>query len=116
MARDGGPAHNDVASTPVCKGIHICLPMLYYVLKTEVGNVVFDPTLGGHGGSKYRGAHGRFIANPNKGKPWYCRESPTGAHHWIITGSEGRCKYCTARREMGKWATDNRLLPDRNRK
>ena len=25
---------------------------------------------------------------------WKCRKSPTGAHHWIVTESKERCKYC----------------------
>jgi len=56
--------------------------------------VVFDPSLGRHGGTMYRGTGGRFTPSPNKGKTWYCQKSPTGAHHWIVTGHEGRCKYC----------------------
>jgi len=57
---------------------------------------VFDSTLGRHGGTRYRGEDGHFASNPNKEKPWYCQKSPTGAHHWIIIGHDGRCKYCHA--------------------
>jgi len=57
---------------------------------------VFDSTLGRHGGTRYRGEDGHFASNPNKEKPWYCQKSPTGAHHWIIIGYKGRCKYCRA--------------------
>ena len=52
------------------------------------------------GGIMYRGSSGRFIPNPNKGKSWYCQKSPTGAHHWMITAHEGRCKYCRAVQEV----------------
>lgn len=50
----------------------------------QVEKMVFDSALGRHGGTRYRGAHGRFVANPNRGKPWYCQKSPTGTHHWIV--------------------------------
>jgi len=62
--------------------------------------VVFDPSLGRHGGSRYRGAGSRFTPNPNKGKLWYCQKSPTGAHHWIITAHQGQCKYCQAVQDL----------------
>ena len=56
----------------------------------SVTKVVFDPSLGRHGGTRYRGAGGRFTSNPNKEKPWDRQQSPTGAHHWIITAQHGR--------------------------
>jgi len=67
--------------------------------------VVFDQSLGRHGGSRYRGADGRFTPNPNMGKPWYCQKSPTGAHHWIITAHQGLCKYCQAVQDLSTSAT-----------
>ena len=66
----------------------------------SVTKVVFDPSLGRYGGTKYRGAGGRFTPNPNKEKPWYCQKSPTGAHHWIITAHQGQCKYCQAMQDL----------------
>ncbi len=60
----------------------------------------FDLSLGRHGGTRYRGVDGRFASNPDKGKLWYCQKSPTGAHHWIITTHQGRCKYCQAVQEL----------------
>ena len=66
----------------------------------SVTKVVFDPSLGRHGGTRYRGASGRFTPNPNKGKPWCCQKSPTGAHYWIITAHQGQCKYCQAVQEL----------------
>ena len=62
----------------------------------HVVNAVFDSTLGRHGGTRFRGSGGRFVTNPNRGKPWYCQKSPTGAHHWFMTTREGQCKYCGA--------------------
>ncbi|GEM_PF-3264839 len=62
--------------------------------------VVFDARLGRHGGTRYRGEDGRFVPNPNKGKPWYCQKSPSGAHHWMVAGQKSRCKYCQAEQEM----------------
>jgi hypothetical protein len=61
---------------------------------------VFDATLGRHGRTRYRSDDGRFAPNPNKGKQWYCQKSPTSAHHWIIIGYGGRCKYCRELREL----------------
>jgi hypothetical protein len=66
----------------------------------SVTKVVFDPSLGRHGGTRYRGAGGRFTPNLNKGKPWYCQKSPTGSHHWFITARQGRCKYCQAVQDL----------------
>ena len=74
---------------------------------------VFDSTLGRHGGTSYRGEDGRFAPNPNKGKPWYCQKSPTGAHHWIIIGQEGRCKYCRALCELPMSAPTSTLKRSR---
>lgn len=62
--------------------------------------VVFDPSLGMHGGTRYRGIDGRFVSNPNKVESWYCQKSPTGAHHWIIAVDRGRCKYCNAFQDL----------------
>ena len=76
--------------------------------------VVFDPSLGRHGGTRYRGVDGRFAPNPDKGKPWYCQKSPTGAHHWTITARAGQCKYCNALREMGQWATAGHFIVKRS--
>ena len=67
---------------------------------TPVMKVVFDPTLGRQGGTRYRGVDGHFAPNPSKGKPWYCQKSPTGAHRWIITTHQGRCMYCHAVHEF----------------
>lgn len=62
--------------------------------------VAFDPRVGGHGGTRFRGAGGRFALNPNRGRLSHCPKSPTGAHHWVITGSRGRCRHCGAGREF----------------
>ncbi len=62
--------------------------------------VVFDLSLGRHGGARNRDVGGRFAPNPNKGKPWYCQKSPTGAHHWIITAHHSLCKYCQAVQDL----------------
>jgi len=62
--------------------------------------ISFDSSLGKHGGTRYRGDDGRLASNPNRDKSWYCQKSPTGAHHWLITKQEGRCKYCSALCEL----------------
>lgn len=61
---------------------------------------VFDPSLGKHGGTRYRDADGRFVTNPNREEPWYCQQSPTGAHFWIFATYQGRCKYCHAVQDL----------------
>jgi len=67
--------------------------------------ILFDSSLGRHGGTRYRDDDGRFAPNPNKDKTWYCQKSPTGAHHWLITRQEGRCKYCGALSELAMSAS-----------
>ncbi len=74
---------------------------------------VSDSTLGRHGGTTYRGEDGDFASNPNKEKPWYCQKSPTSAHHWIIIGHEGRCKYCRALCEFSTQAPTSALKRSR---
>ena len=78
-----------------------------------VTKVVFDPRLGRHGGTRYRGVDGRFAPNANKAMPWYCQKSPTGAHHWIITPHQGQCKYCQAVQVLPTPATNAPLTRSR---
>lgn len=66
----------------------------------EAPQAIFDPSLGAHGGTRYRGAHGYFAPNPNRAKPSFCQKSPTEAHHWVIQGGTGQCKYCLAERHF----------------
>jgi len=33
----------------------------------------------------------RPLANNTR---WRCKQSPTGAHHWDIDGTNGTCRYC----------------------
>ena len=35
-----------------------------------------------------------------KSRSWVCKDSPTGAHHWLINGHCGCCKYCGEEREF----------------
>ena len=45
---------------------------------------------------------------------WRCPQNPTtGAHHWIITGAEQRCKFCGEVREVPseKFSTDMSKIP-----
>jgi hypothetical protein len=50
-------------------------------------------------GTTLRGS-GEVVSNPNVGKPWHCRNSPTGAHHWFINGLQERCMCCEVVREV----------------
>lgn len=31
---------------------------------------------------------------------WKCVKSPTGAHHWIVTGHNMTCKHCSVHRDL----------------
>lgn len=74
--------------------------MPYEGNEDSINKVVFDPSLGMHGGTRYRGKDGRFVPNPNRVESWYCQKSPTGAHHWIIVGERCRCKYCSTFQDL----------------
>ncbi len=37
---------------------------------------------------------------------WKCNESPTKAHHWIISGKGIVCKYCSETKEPVRYYTD----------
>ena len=51
------------------------------------------------------GKSSRESRSPETGKPvptppGFCCKSPTRAHHWIISGNIGRCKYCLKEKEF----------------
>jgi hypothetical protein len=31
---------------------------------------------------------------------WKCKKSPSGAHHWIISGQQMICKYCDSCKQI----------------
>lgn len=44
-------------------------------------------------------------------KPWQCDRSPTSAHHWVIQGRIGQCKYCLVEREFPLGMPTTRATP-----
>ena len=44
-----------------------------------------------------------------KSMKWMCEPSPTGAHHWLITGKSQECKYCKKVEEVNDCKVDFKL-------
>jgi hypothetical protein len=36
---------------------------------------------------------------------WKCNQSPSGAHHWIISGQRMTCKYCSCDKQLNTTAS-----------
>lgn len=69
------------------------LVKFYMKTTNKSNNPIFDPRLGGHykTGSRFRDPEtGRLVPNAC----WFCYNSPTGAHYWIIHSTTGKCKHC----------------------